>query len=523
MDVDSPTQGEPAERRPGLGHRVTSALTASFAVFAVARLLQVAFLATLARLLSPADFGVAAAATAFLSIVTLVAQMGVGTAIVQSPVLTDRTINVANSIILAMAVLFFGLMEIGAPLVAAWFRNDLMTHVVRVVALAGLGFAVTAIPQGLLMRDLRARDLALIDLAGAVAGTALVAIPLAILGWGYWALIIGLIVQSFTRAVLVRFAARRSFPFTVDGGEIRRLWARGAGFSLVVLFTRIASLSDRFIVGRYLPIAALGLYSRANSLMGFPESLYGQVVERVAFPAFAQVQNERERLRTAYMHGLSLMAVLGIPLTIALVAVASELVRFVLGGGWQGVIWPFRILSLAMYFRLSVRVGGTVLRSGGQPYLLAAAQLVFAVLTVVGCLFGARFGLIGICAAVVAATTLNYVVVTFLACRRTGLGFLDYARAQLNGLACGALAVVVVIPALLAARRLDFNAFETVTSVGAACGLAALGAILLAPGLFLGPAGSLVLSNLMTIVSGQRRSNKSDGHKPSTGDEGSGA
>lgn len=501
MDVDSLPRGAPAEREPGLGHRVTSAITASFAVFVVARLLQVGFLATLARLLSPADFGVAAAATAFLSIVTLVAQMGVGTAIVQLPVLNDRTINVANTIVLAMAVLFFALMEIGAPLAAAWFRNDLMTHVVRVVALAGLGFAVAAVPQGLLTRDLRARDLALIDLAGAAAGTALVAIPLALLGWGYWALIIGLIVQAFTRAVLVRIAVGRSFPVRVDVGEIRRLWARGAGFSLVVLFTRIASQADRFIVGRYLPITALGLYSRANSLMGFPESLYGQVVERVAFPAFAQVQNERERLRTAYMHGLSLMAVVGMPLTIALVAVASELVRVVLGGGWQGAIWPFRILSLAMYFRLSVRVGGTVLRSGGQPYLMAATQLVFAILTVVGCLVGVWFGLIGICAAVVAATTLNYGVVTFLACRRTGLGFIDYLRAQLNGLACGALAVVVVVPALLAARRLDFNAFETVFAIGAACGLAAAAAAFLAPGLFLGPAGNLVLDNLISLSS----------------------
>ena len=203
MDVDSPPRGEPAGGRAGLSHRVTSAITASFAVFVVARLLQVGFLAALARLLSPADFGVAAAAAAFLSIVTLVAQMGVGTAIVQSPVLTDRTINVANTIILAMAVLVFGLMEIGAPLVATWFRNDLMTPVVRVVALAGLGFAVAAVPQGLLTRDLRARDLALIDLAAAAAGTGLVAIPLAIIGWGYWALITGLIVQAFTRAVLV--------------------------------------------------------------------------------------------------------------------------------------------------------------------------------------------------------------------------------------------------------------------------------------------------------------------------------
>jgi len=501
MDVNSAAQGEPAGRRPGLGHRVTSAITASFAVFVVARLLQVAFLATLARLLSPADFGVAAAATAFLSIVTLVAQMGVGTAIVQLPVLNDRTINVANTIVLVMAVLFFGLMEIGAPLATAWFRNDLMTDVVRVVALAGLGFAVAAVPQGLLTRDLRARDLALIDLAGAAAGTALVAIPLALLGWGYWALIIGLIVQAFTRAVLVWFAARRSFPFTLDGAEIRRLWARGAGFSLVVLFTRIASQSDRFIVGRYLPITSLGLYSRANSLMGFPETLYGQVVERVAFPAFAQVQNERARLRTAYLHGLSLVAIVGMPLTIALVAVASELVRVVLGDGWQGVIWPFRILSLAMYFRLSVRVGGTVLRSSGQPYLLAAAQMVFAILTVVGCLFGVRFGLIGICAGVVGATTLNYVLVTLLACRRTGLGFIDYLGAQKNGLACGTLSIAVAIPTLLTVRHMEFNAFAVVLCVGAASGLAALAAVILAPNVFLGSAGKMVMSNLQSASS----------------------
>lgn len=500
MDVDTRTGVGPAGRRPGLGHRVTTAIGASFVVFIVARVFQVAVLAALARLLSPADFGVAAAATVFLSIVTLVAQMGVGTAIVQAPTLSDRTINTANTVVLAMGLLFFGLMEIGAPAAAAWFRNDRMIHVVQVVALAGLGFAVAAVPQGVMTRDLRARDLALIDLAGSVAGSAAVAIPLAALGWGYWALILGLIVQAFVRALLVRVAAGRPFPFALDVDEVRRLWARGAGFSLVVLFTRVATQSDRFIVGRYLPIAALGLYSRAISLMGFPETLYGQVVERVAFPAFAKVQNEPERLRTAYAHGLSLIAVLGMPLTIALVAVASELVRVVLGGGWQGAIWPFRILSLAMFFRLSVRVGGTVLRGVGQPYLMAGTQLVFAILAVGGCLVGVRYGLIGVCAAVAGATTLNYALVTLLACRRTGLGLVDFIRAHLNGLACGALAIAVVFPVLLAARRLDFNAFEVVAAVAAACGVAAVGAVLLAPRLFLGPAGNLVLDSLIAAV-----------------------
>jgi len=213
------------------------------------------------------------------------------------------------------------------------------------------------------------------------------------------------------------------------------------------------------------------------------------------------VQDERGRLRAAYGQGLSLMAILGMPLTIALVAIASELVRVVLGGGWQGAIWPFRILSLAMYFRLSVRVGGTVLRSGGQPYLMAAIQLVFAVLTVIGCLLTWPYGLNAICAAVVGATTFNYVLVSFFACRRTGLGLLDFLRTQTNGLACGALSAVVTIPTLLAVRYMEFNAFAVVFCVGATSGLAALSAVIFAPQIFLGPAGRLVLSNLLGAIS----------------------
>ncbi|MBI5939888.1 MAG: lipopolysaccharide biosynthesis protein [Caulobacterales bacterium] len=500
MDVESPAQGKSAGGRAGLGHRVTSAITASFAVFVVARLLQVLFLAVLARLLSPADFGIAAGATVFLSVVSILFQMGVGTAIVQSETLADRTVGVANTIVLATAVVAFLFIEFSAPWVAEWFHNDAMAPVVRIIALASLAYALAAIPQGLMTRDLRARDLSVIELVSAVVGTATVAIPMAWLGQGYWALVVGLIVQSFTKAALVIPACRTPFSFALDSREAGRLWARGGGFSLDLILIRIATQCDRFIVGRYLPTGELGLYSRATSLMGFPEVIYGQVIERVAFPAFAELQNERDRLRTAYVHGLSLMAVLGIPMTIFLVAVASELVRVVLGDGWQGTIWPFRILALAMYFRLSVRVGGTVLRSGGQPYLMAVTQLIFATLTVVGCLSAWRFGLAGICAAVVGATTANYALVTMFACRRTGLGFLEFVRVQTSGVACGLLAVAVVLPTLLVARHLELNAFGVVFSVTVMSLFAAVGAVALAPRLFLGQAGSLVLNNLIDIA-----------------------
>lgn len=500
MNVDRSARASDPGQGMSLSRRVTGAISASFAVFAVSKVFQIGFLAALARLLSPADFGVAAGATAFLSFTSLLSQMGVGTVIVQTPDLRERTIRVANAIVLATATLSLVLMWLSAPLVATWFQNPAMTQVVWAISLAGLAFGLTAVPQGLMIRDLRARDLALIDLASTIAGTALVAIPLALLGKGYWSLVMGLVVQAWVKAVLVRIAVRRDFPPLFDRREILALWSRGGGFALIVLLTRVAAQCDRIIVGRYLPISALGLYSRANSLMAFPETIYGQVVERVAFPAFAQVQSEQDRLRTAYSHGLSLMAILGMPLTVGLVAIASELVRVVLGPGWQGVIWPFRILSLAMYFRLSVRVGGTVLRGSGQPYLMAATQLVFAILTVAGCLLGWPYGLNGVCAAVVAATTLNYALVTVLACRRTGLDFNSYIRVQLNGLACGLLAVAVVLPALLAARHQGLNAFAVVAFVGGACGVAALAAVLLAPRLFLGRAGNLVLSNGIGIL-----------------------
>jgi len=484
----------------GLRHAVTSATGATFAIFAMDRVVQVAFLAVLARLLLPAEFAVAAAASLFVSLVTLAAHMGVGSALVQRPGLTEHTVLTARTMVVGAAVILCIAAEFAAPLVGGWFRLPEVTDAVRVLVPVCVIQAITFAPNALLTRRLRARDLSLIDLCSGIVSQGLVAIPLALMGWSYWALVAGALTQALVRMTAILTMQRLPLRLPFDASEARRLWSRGVGFSLTGFLQRATAGSDRLIVGRFLPATDLGLYARANGLMAFPAALYGAVADRVAFPAFARVQTEPRRLGAAYSQAIALTALVGAPVTALLVLLGPEVIRFILGPNWLGAIAPFKILAAAAYFRMADRVNGTLLRGAGRPYLMAGGQVVIAAAMIVGCLWAAPRGISAVAVVVVGASVLSYLLLTALAMRVAGLSLGGLARAHASPLAAAALVVAVVWPLTYVARSQEWSAFATLAVAGAALATVGAPALLLMPRLFLGSAGSEAASTLVKQV-----------------------
>jgi len=482
----------------------------SMAVYAVARVTTIVFAAILARLLTPADFGLAAAATVALSFLNLGSRFGISTALIQAPSLDDGMVRTAKSMVLIAAVTVFAAGELFAPAIAAWFRHPGLTDVLRVTFFCLLINAISVVPQGLLTRALRARDLALIDFAAACVSAVVISIPMAWAGFGYWSLVAGSLGSALTRGVIMRLAVKLPPGLSLETSALRRLWLQGGGFTLAGLLTRFCAEADKLIVGRYLGPAQLGFYTRANSVAGIPAFLYDLVIDRAAMPAFAAVQNDPDRLKRAYERAVSLIALLGIPLAVLIAAMAPDIVRFVLGPGWGATIVPLRVLSLVLYVRFAGKPGTTVLTGTGKPYLISAIQVVFLATIVAGCLWAWRFGVVGIAWAVAFATTLDYTLMTWAACRRTGLLLGRVVRAHLAGLLNGLLVVAVLVPTVLAAHQAALPSLvNLVLALCVAVGAYALAAIL-SPRLFLGQAGQEFLRQGANILKTARKGKLGD-------------
>lgn len=494
--VDRSSEDKPGDRDPSgnLRNRALGALGWASTILIADRAGQIVVLAILARLLTPEQTAVVAAAGLIVGMASLINSFGIPAALIQSRDHGEVQRQTARFALLLTALLTLLLIQGLAPLAGRWFRNSEVTTAVRIMVLIVITQPLALVANSRLTRQLRAKAIAFCELISNLGGALLVTVPLALMGFGWIALAIGSVAQVVIRTACLCYCAKESVRFLPDFKGALTLYKRGSGFLSNGFLNRFGTDAPRWIIGRYLPIGDLGLFSRANSLMNYPAGLFGSAADRVVFAAVALVQDQSERLKRGALDGIRLTSIVGLPLTVALVLLGPDIIRTILGDAWEGAVTPFMILGFATYMRLAERLNWTILRGTGRPYQLAALQLAALILALGGCLLGVRWGLAGVAAAVVGVSTFSYAATSILSMRVAGVGALEWAGAHLHGTACAALALAVLLPLTEGLHSVSQSPVVVLAISAVACGAAGLLASLVAPKLFLGALGVRMIS-----------------------------
>jgi PST family polysaccharide transporter len=449
LTSDSPFFEKPID---GLKRKVMHGVAWTTGLHLFSKAAELAFTAILARLLAPTEFGVVAAALVFITFAKLFVEIGVGATIVQLPDLTRGDVRTGGTIVMLSAVLFFVATQLAAPAAAALFGIAEVEGVLRLLAFIFLLQAIGVIPENLLLRRLKAPRVMVVETAARLIGYGGIGALCAWYGLSYWSLAIGALAEVTIKAVVLALIVRAPIAPLLHGESVRRVLSTGASFSLSRILNYVATSADKVIAARYLGAAALGLYGRAYHLMSVPADLYGRVGDRLVFPAMAACQHDAARLRRAFISGTSITATLGIPMTIVLVLLAPEIITFLLGQGWIGVISPLMVLAAAAYFRLGARVGGSLLRATGSFKSLVWAQAVYATAIIAGCIMAAPYGMNAIAAVVSVTAGAFFLAISLLACKRAEANVGAFVAAHAHGSLLG-LATAAVLGALVQTLR----------------------------------------------------------------------
>lgn len=397
----------------------------------VVAVLKIAVLVLLTRLLSPADFGVVAAALIIIGFSLTFSQLGLGSALVQRPALERRHISTAFFASTALGLLVAGLVWLAAPLIAAFFRMEQLTPVVRVLALMFPIVGVSTVAENLLQRDLRFRLLANADVVAYGVGYGLVGGVLALMGRGVWALVAAQLTWALLRAAIVLRKAPPILRPRPTWASFVELMQFGVGQSAARLGSFAADQADNLVAGRWLGAVALGLYSRAYQLMAVPTTLLGDVLDRVLFPTMARVQDDPRRLASAYLEGTALLALVTLPVGVVAAVLAPELVAVAFGSRWEGLVSPFQVLALGMMFRTSYRMSDSLSRATGKVYRRAWRHAVYAGLVFLGAWVGHYRGVTGVAVGVLGALFINFLLMAHLGLSVAQISWLRFARVQL--------------------------------------------------------------------------------------------
>jgi O-antigen/teichoic acid export membrane protein len=400
-------------------------------------LLKVGVLAVLGRLISPEEFGLVSMAAIAVEFSKMFTQMGVGPALVQRKELETRHLTTGFSLSLLMGLTFGGLLALGAPLLAMFFKMPGLTHVLRVISLIFLIDSLTLIGQALMQRSMKFKMLAAIDIASYIIGYGATGITLGYLGWGVWALVCALMAQATLQALLVVIFQPFPKKLGFDQQAFKELLHFGGGFTIARIGNYLAVQGDNMVVGKMLGSRELGIYGRAYQFMVMPANLFGSTLDSALFPAMSQVQDDKQRLGRAFLTGVGFIALVGIPLSVIMVLLAPEIVQVLLGPKWTAVTVPFQILACGLLFRMNYKICDTLVRAAGAVYQRALRQVAYAVLVLAGSYIGQFWGLNGVACGVAFALTVNFFLMAQLSVQLSDVTWLDIAKAHRHGLLLG--------------------------------------------------------------------------------------
>lgn len=369
------------------------------------RLTSLVILTVLGRLLSPADFGVVAIATAFLAFVAVFADQGFARALVQRAELpavyptTSFWVSLGSSMILGAGVAF------SAPAVSAVFDGgETLTRVIQVSSIALVLNAVASTPAALLERNFDFRALAIRRFMGTVAG-GVSAVAAAIAGLGVWSLVIQTLVTAIVSLVTLWLAStwRPSFAFSLTA--LRHLWSVGGSIIGMELVSLVNSQADRLLIGAALSPEAVGYYYLAIRVVAIMVDLFSAVFSGASLTTFSRLQNDRPRLLAWFYKLTSMSSTTAIPVFALALVTAPVMLPFVFGPQWGPSVVLFQVLSLlgalnaVAYFDRSVLIA---IGKAKAAFLLTLGQALLGVALVIVAVPW------GVMAVAVAVTTRQY-------------------------------------------------------------------------------------------------------------------
>ena len=389
---------------------------------------QVTIAVALARMLSPAEFGLVGMILVVTGFASSLADLGSGPFIIQKPSIGEGHLNSAFWLNVAVGGALAVLFGIAAPLLARYYGEPQLRLPTIALAFNFLLVSLGVVQNALLSKSLDFRTRFWIEMISAAA-SGLCALALAMTGAGVWSLVGQSIILNAARTLMLwrRSPWRPGWSFELASvGELLRFGRHLVAFNAIIYWENNI---DKAVIARLIGGPALGIYNLAERIMRIPSTNVTGFAGAVMFPALSALQSDADSVRRVYLRSNRLIALVTFPMMAGLCVLAEPAVLFVLGDKWRGAIAIVRVLCLAGMAQSVYNTAGWVYLSHGRPDIQLRVGTYALLARVAGVLVGMRWGILGIAWAYVLGV---YACVLYpawsAAARLIGLRFLDMLK-----------------------------------------------------------------------------------------------
>lgn len=301
--------------------------------------------AIIARILSPAQFGIFGITTIILSLLEIITETGINAFLIQHNEDIKKYINTAWIISIIRGLIIAMLIFFSAPLIASFFGTQEATFPIRLISVVPLlrGFINPAVVQ--FQKDLHFHKefyyrvaIFFVESLSSIILVFMLKSPTALV----WGLIIGALFEVSISYVFVKPYPKPIFNFEIG----KHIFHRGKWLTLTGIFTYLFHNGDNIVVGKVLGAAPLGIYDMAYKLSSIPITEISVVINQVTFPIYVKIGHDKKRLWAAFIKTISLVSIVCIFIGIGLFFFANEIVQIILGPKWLSAIPVLKVLVL---------------------------------------------------------------------------------------------------------------------------------------------------------------------------------
>jgi O-antigen/teichoic acid export membrane protein len=374
---------------------------------------------SLARLLTPREYGVAAMVILFVNALPLLSNLALGNALIARPSLSeaDRSTVFWTSLAIGAALTCAGVLASGP--IAAFYGEPEVKSLFAVLACTFVIASLGSTQHALQLREMNFRAVEIRIMIATVAG-AVVGLSAAVGGLGAWALILQQITNEVVGTLLLWAVSPWKPRLIYSLRSLRELGGYGGRvFSAEILF-QFNRNTDSLLIGRFLGARALGAYALAATVILVPFNKIANPIQTVLFPAFSRIQDDPARIGSIWLRVNRVVAAVSVPALLGLAAVAPDFVAVVLGEKWSDATPVLQVLCWAGLLQSLQRLNPSILQAVDRTSTLLRFSVFSFVAGVGAVAVGIAWGIVGVAVCYAVVHTFTQPLYLWLTARAIG-------------------------------------------------------------------------------------------------------
>lgn len=304
----------------------------------------------LARLLSPSEYGLIGIVTIFTTILTGIVDSGFSNALIRKTDTTDTDYNTMFFTNMVFSVVLYLLLYFSAPWIAFFFERQELINVTRAMGLILIIQALSIVQNTILTKRIDFKTKTKASVISAIT-SGIVGICMAYSGFGVWALVGQLLSRQFLYTACLWLFNKWKPKVEFNALSFKYMWGFGWKLMLSGLLNNIWNQLYQVVVGKCYSPETLGQYSRAKEYSHLFSSNFTVIVQRVTYPALAEVQNNKDRMVAAYRKVIKVTMFVTAISMLTMGAVSEPLIYCLIGPKWHqaATFLPLICVSMSLY------------------------------------------------------------------------------------------------------------------------------------------------------------------------------